>query len=366
MTMKNIKTVLAIVAVGIGVALTYHVFENMVHGGIDLIWYDWFNTDENRLLVIPLAIILSLLYFGSQHYFDPKSENSEEHGLGQMPKPTWNSYIKVLVIGLFSLLAGASLGPEAVLVPACMILGALIGVKVSNDRQVVKLLTAAGFMALFTAFFNSFLVGVLSVALVTKQAKIKLNPTLFITAVISSLASYATLVLLSGEAFITLPHYNWHINFVTIIFSIVLAFAGYAMINVMDYVHKLLMKVQKSISKKSWQIHALIAATGISTLYLLGGHLVEFTGNRSIVPMFNKAASLGLIGLIWILIIKVMAISWSKALGYRGGMIFPTIFLATILIAIVQLYIKEFNMIYGIIAVLIGAFSANGKTHILV
>lgn len=364
--MKKLVLLLAIVAVGIGTALTYHVFENAVHASIDLIWYDWFNTDSNRLLVIPLAVVLSLAFFGLQHLLDKKSEKGEEEGLGNMPDPTAINYLKVLLIGLFSLLAGAALGPEAVLVPACMILGAYVGTKISKDKQVIKLLSAAGIIALFTAFFHSFLVGIISLALVTKQAKTKLNPILLITAIIASAVSYWTLRLVSGESFAQMPDSSWQFGFNTLFAGAILAVAGYLVVYGMHYAHQFSEIARKAVNPKAWWVHALLASSVISALYLIGGPLVEFTGNRSIVPMFDQAAGLGLVGLIWILIVKTVTISWSKAIGYRGGMIFPTIFLAAVLVAIAQLYVKDIGTIYGIIAVLTGAFIANGKVRILV
>lgn len=352
--------------VGIGTALTYHIFENAVHESIQLVWYDWFNTDSRRLLVIPLTVMISLMFFGLQHFIDRESEDKEEHGLGEMPPPSVKSYLKILLIGYFSLVAGASLGPEAVLVPACMMLGAYAGAKLFKQQELTKLLAAAGIMALFTAFFHSFIVGILSLALVTKQSKTKLNPLLLIVAIIASASSYFTLKLISGSAYAELPAYSWKLNGTTLLFCALLVLAGYVVVVGMSTAHEQFLKIRKMLNEKTWWQHALVASVVIAGLYLAGGNLVEFTGNKSIVPMFGQAASLGLMGLVWILIVKIALISWSKASGYRGGMIFPTIFLASVLVAILQLYNHDFNLIYGLIAVLIGAFVANGKSRILV
>lgn len=365
--MKKLVVLLSVVLVGIGVALTYHIFENLVHGSINLVWYDWFNTDTYRLLVIPLTVVLSLLFFGLQHYLDPASEKKQEHGLGEMPAPTVSNFLKVLLIGYFSLLAGASLGPEAILVPACMILGAFIGTKLfaKKQPQLVKLLAAAAIMALFTAFFNSFVIGVLSIFLVVKQAKTKISPILLITAVVASATSYFTLKLISGEAYAALPATSWKLNVETVLLGILLVACGYGLSYILVVVSKLLQRVRQATDNYEWWQRALVAAAGIAFLYLIGGTLVEFTGNKSIVPLFNEAASLGLIGLVWILVVKIVLIGWSKVIGYRGGMIFPTIFLASVLVAIVQLYQPGFNLTYGLIAVIAGALAANAKTHIL-
>lgn len=364
--MKQARVLLAVVLVGIGAALTYHIFENLVHESLNLVWHDWFNSDSKRLLVVPLTILISLVFFGLQHYLDRSSEDKQEHGLGEMPTPNVKNYLKILLLGYFSLLAGASLGPEAILVPSCMLLGAFIGTKIFSDQQTVKLMAAAGLMALFTAFFFSIIVGVLSIFLVMRQTKAKFNPMLLVVSIIASLSSYLTLKLVSGSAFVTLPHYSWKLNFKTLLLCVVLAVAGYIAITLMSSAHKQFLKIRQTVSKKPWWQHALLASAVVAVFYLLGGKLVEFTGNQAIVPMFKQAASLGLLGLVWILIVKIAVISWSKAIGYRGGMIFPTIFLASVLVAILQLYSHDFNLIYGLIAVLVGAFASNNKTRILV
>lgn len=357
---------LAVVLVGIGAALTYHIFENAVHESIDLIWYDWFNTDTKRWLVIPLTVVISLVFFGAQHYLDRKSEAGEEHGLGNMPEPTVKNFAKVLFIGYFSLLAGATLGPEAILVPACMMLGAFVGTKLFAKKDVSKLLAAAGLMALFTAFFNSILVGVLSLFLVTKQSKTKITPMLVVVSLLASVSSFYTLKLVSGSAYAELPTYAHSFSIKMLLLLGVLIVAGYLLVIVMGLSHTQFEKVRKLLSKATWWQHALVASGVIAALYLLGGPLVEFTGNRSIQPMFQQASSLGLIGLAWIMIVKIFLISWSKSIGYRGGMIFPTIFLAAVLVAMLQIYDPSLNVTYGIIAVVIGALAANRKNHILV
>jgi H+/Cl- antiporter ClcA len=363
--MKKLNILLAVILVGIGVALTYHVFENAVHKSVDVIWYDWFDTQNKRWLVIPITVVISLIFFGLQHFIDRPSEKKEEHGLGEMPTPNVKNYLKILLIGYFSLIAGASLGPEAILVPACMLLGAYVGVKMFNNKNITQLLAAAGIMALFTAFFSSFIVGVLSIALVVKQAKTKPSPLLLIVAIVASASSYLTLKIVSGKEFFELPKYSWSINIETVVLCVILAAAGYVVILGMDEAHKKFLKIRELMTEKPWWQHSIIASLVIAGLYLIGGNLVQFTGNQAIIPMFKQAASLGLIGLIWILVIKVLLISWSKAAGYRGGMIFPTVFLAAVLVAILQLYEHDLNLIYGLIAVLAGAFIANSKTGIL-
>src|SRR5476651_769423 len=95
----KLKLFLLTIVVGVGVALTYHVFEAVVHNSINYIWYDWLNTDNNRWLVVPAAVILTLVFFAAQHILDRKSETHESKGLGGMPTPTVINYAKILGIG---------------------------------------------------------------------------------------------------------------------------------------------------------------------------------------------------------------------------------------------------------------------------
>lgn len=365
--LQAIKLFFGIIIVGVVVALTYHIFENAIHGAINLIWYDWLDTSTKRILVIPTGILLTILFFGVQHYLDRDSETHEEHGLGNMPEATITNFLKVLFIGFLSLLAGATLGPEAVLVPACMIAGAYIGKLLfkSNDA-LVKALAAAAIMALFTAFFNSFIVGVLSLFLVAKQANTKISPMMVVIAAVASAASLVTLAAVEGSPLFEIPHYNWSISFTTILFSLLIAVVAFGATFVMSFIHDGFSKIRAFTNKQLWIVRALIAGSVLMLLYLLGGPLVEFTGNKSIVPLFDQAMSIGFWGLVWIFVVKVVAIAWSKAMGYRGGMIFPTIFLVAVLIALVQLNHPDFNMIYGFIAGVVGALAANKRTHILV
>lgn len=364
--MKKLLMVAAVLLAGIGVALTYFIFEGAVRQAIEVVWNTWVPTETYRLLVVPLVFGLTYVFFWLQHVLDRGAEKKEEHGLGSQPRPTLANFGKVLLIGFFSLLAGASLGPEAILVPASMILGSFIGtVFFGSQRKLVGLVAAAGIIALFTAFFHSFVVGLLSIFLVMKQTNAKLSLPLIGMAILAAGSSYLTLSLLPSEAAIQLPAYSWHINVATLLLMIGMAVAGFALIWLMYGAHKLFEQIYTHPRIQTWYIHAGLAALGLSVLYLLGGSLVEFTGNHSIVPLFKQEAALGLAGIVWILLVKVAAIAWSKASGYRGGMIFPTIFLACGIIAIVQLSVPDLNLIYGLIAALVGAFVANEKTRIL-
>lgn len=365
--MKKLQALLSILIVSAVVAVVYFYFEAAVHHSINFVWNDWLDTETNRLLVLPLCLVLSLAFFGSQHYLDPKSEKKESHGLGDAPEPTLLNFGKVLLIGFFSLLAGASLGPEAILVPACLLVGSIVGVRLfKKDKKMVDILSMVGFIALFAAFFDSFIAGMLGLVLVTKEVKVKVTPPLVIIAAIASLTTVYILSLLESAPFATLPPHVWKFSFSSALATAGLATAGAVAIFMMASSHATFKKVYKAFAKRAWWERGILAAGGLSFLYLLDGPLVQFTGNESIVPMINQSANLGLSGLLVVLLIKILAISWSKALGYRGGLIFPSVFVASTLVVIAHTWVPELSFIVGLIATLIGMFMADRKAKILV
>ncbi|HVV66758.1 MAG TPA: chloride channel protein [Candidatus Saccharimonadales bacterium] len=363
---RLLKLLAVALLTGIGVAITYYVFEAAAHNAIDALWLNWIDTDQHRLLVVPMCLLLALMYFGAQHALDRTSERQESHGLGDAPKPTIANFSKILFLGFLSLLAGASLGPEAILVPACTLLGAYIGSRFfGNSSQSTKLMGAAGLVALFAAFFNSFIIGMLGLLLIRKQTKLQLRPVLIAISAVAAGSTIWLLGVLSSKPYVSLPPTNWYFNFRSLLGLIILLVAGYAITYVTGWLHRAASILHAAVLKRPWWLRALVAAAGLAALYLAGGHLVEFTGNKSIVPMLQQAAALGTDGLLWVVLVKIAAIGWSKAMGYRGGMIFPTIFVASTLVAIMHSHVPNLNFIYGLIAVLIGALFADRKVKIL-
>ena len=366
--MQRAKLLLSCALVGVFVAVTYFVFEAVVRNSIHYLWDTVFDTENARLMVIPLCLSLSLLFFGLQHYLDPKSEHHESHGLGgEAFTPSLKTIGVILLLGFFSLVAGASLGPEAVLVPASMVIGSYVGVKLfRKDQHAVKALAAAGIMALMAAFFHSFLVGVLSVLLVTKQAKIKVTPPLLLVSVVASASAYFTLrVIDPSNSYFHFPPFSWKVAIIDIVAGVFLVVAGYGTTFALKYLHNFVRLVRIRSNSNTWWKLAIFASVGLSGLYLLGGTLVEFTGNESIMPLISRATSLGALGVFGVLIIKLCVIAWSKAMGYRGGLVFPMIFVASSLTVLSQFAFKDASFGTGLIAALVGILAAERKAKIL-
>ncbi len=365
--MRNIKLILSCVIVGVIVALIYYGFETGVAHSIDFVWNTLLQSEAHRWIVIPITLFGALIFFAAQHYLDPKSEQHETKGLGgNITKPTFKKLFLVLFIGYFSLLAGASLGPEAILVPACMTAGGLLGLKLLKQDSAVKILSAAALIALMASFFHSFWVGLLSILLVKKEANVKITaPLVAIAVAASASAAYTLSFIAPKESYFKLPKMTWEIALIDIIACAVLLFVGFLATFGLKYSHNFILKLRKKAKLKTWWQQALLASLGLSAIYLVGGPLVQFTGNNSVLPMLHQASALGILGLGGVVLMKILAIGWSKAMGYRGGLIFPMAFVAAALTALVQFLFHDLSFGIGFVAIMVGIFIAESKAKIL-
>lgn len=353
--MRRVRLIVAALAVGVLVAIIYSLFEWAVSNAIHQLWLDTFDTDTNRFLVIPLAIGLGVLYFAAMHFI--------EDGEAAKKRPPLIKLSVVLVVGFFSLLAGASLGPEAILIPASLIAGTLASRWMRLEKD-AKILGLAGFVALFVAFFNSILGGLLGLYLALKTQPQKLGPFNYVLLLFTALAAFVTLGALPGKGSFEFPAAGTSFSLLTIILSVGFFAAGVLSQRILEKTVSVFQKFKKQLSD-GWLKQGLVAGAGLSIIFLLGGPLVQFTGNESIVPVFEQAKDIGVIGLVWIVVMKLVAIAWSIVIGYRGGLIFPLIFVGSAVVATVTLYTSSFNLILGIFIFLAGALVADRKSKVI-
>ena len=355
--------------VGVFTALTYYVFEFAVHNGIDLIWDTLFNTENYRWRIFPLCIALTIVFFGFRHLLDKSTDRQESHSLGNDTfDVSIKGFTKVLFIGFWSLVAGPSLGPEAILIPASVILGMYLSEKVLPDQEeAMNIMKGAGLVALFAAFFHSFFIGFLSLFVMSLRSdKIKLNLQLILIAMIASGTSTITLNIISpSNQYFNWPAYSLTFRLADLAIAILLISAGYFYTWSVHYSHNIAVYFRNFLLEYPWWVIAVSAGLSLSILYFAGGPLIEFTGNKSIQPLFLQANSLGIRGLLWILLLKIFAIGWSKALWYRGGMIFPTFFVAGVIVAGIGQFYSEINFMLGIVAIMTGALIADRRAKVL-
>lgn len=362
--MKRIQLIIAAGLVGVLVALVYLLFEWVLAEAIQLFWYDWLDVERHWWLVVPFTVLLTYVYFGVQHLLDAHSE-AKEHALAETPRrATLRALVVVLTVGFLSLFAGASLGPEAVLIPAVILVGQLVAMRWIDTKPGAALLAGTGFVALFVAFFSSLLGGVLGLYLLKKTKGVELNAIVVAVLSVAALTAFITLQLLERH-FFAFPPYTFTLSLPTMLWLTVLLVAGYVMNVALRWLVDRFHGVHALVAH-DWRRTALVASLGLSLIYLVGGPHVQFTGNEAIAPVYSQAAEIGLAGLLVIIVTKVLALAWSHAMGYRGGLVFPVLLVGSAVSAIVSLYAADTNPMAFILVFLVGALAADRRTHVIV
>lgn len=222
-------------------------------------------------------------------------------------------------------------------------------------------------MALFASFFHSFIIGLLSLLLVKKVAGAKITPALVLIAIIASGTAVITLNIIEPETanYFRLPGSGLAIKIEDGLLAIALLAAGYLSTLLLKQISNIFNKANQTIQKESVFKAALITTLGLGLIYLIGGPLIQFTGNESIKPLIEQAPALGIAGLVWIWITKLIAIGWSKHMGYQGGLIFPMIFVGSTLTTIALQLFPSANFLFLLIASIAGILAAEKKAKIL-
>jgi H+/Cl- antiporter ClcA len=65
----------------------------------------------------------------------------------------------------------------------------------------------------------------------------------------------------------------------------------------------------------------------LGLLYLVGGQSVQFSGSEGSVLLVREHADDGALTLAGIAAVKLLATGWSVTSGYRGGLVFPSVFM---------------------------------------
>lgn len=350
--MKYLKLCVTALLIGVGVALVYLVFEDTVQFAIGHIWDDWLASETHRGRTFVATVVLGMLFFALKHV-------SDQHQAALRTRPVRN-LVAILLVGFASLLAGATLGPEAILMPSALIVGRLIG-RHHYPSGSMQLFGFAGIVALFVAFFDALWGGLLGFFVARGELTEKLTPVRLCGLVLAALGAYGTLVALSPERTFAIPHDNFLTLTGVLLYALGLA-AGVVLHGVLSLVTTAAKIVQRHVGSV-WYVHGLLASVGIGVLYVVGGYEVQFTGNTMIESLFESSAQLGVWTLVWLALVKTVAVAWSQTMGYRGGPIFPLMFAGSAIAAAATLYASNFSPLAMALAVLIGALVADQRLH---
>jgi H+/Cl- antiporter ClcA len=246
--------------------------------------------------------------------------------LDEVKRTTLGDISTILVIGALSLIAGASLGPEASLVAASMGVAAWISGKFDILKQPTAfVLSISSLGALLAAFFNSLLPILIPILLLKKKGKLNLINLLIV--IFSGVASWAVVHIIKGEAYISVP-VSGTLSMENLALAGLLGFLSALLAVIVKQVIYLFFPFVEKINNRSpWVISAMIFSTILGFLYLVGGQTVEFSGSEGLKLLSENPAQYGATALLGLIVVKLVATSWSTTTGYRGGLVFPSIYM---------------------------------------
>jgi H+/Cl- antiporter ClcA len=326
---------LALISLVIGAAdgLVFLGFEWVVNHGSDWIWNDLVDSDDVRWRVIPLAIVLSVAFslllraVGEPRWVTPHldplgaAEDSDE----DTPAPKLQGLAVILAIGIASLLAGASLGPEAPLVAFSAGLGAWVASRAAPGPA-GRLLVLASAGALLVAFFGSLVSLLIPLAILVQRTK-RLPIAAIVSVVVAGLAAWGMLWLIRGNdhGFGSIPTATVHLRDYLAAFLLGLIAVGIGVL--LRHVVVRLADVTVRIDRAGvWWLAAAAFGLVLGVLYLVGGQTVQFSGSEGSTMLIGRADEYGAWALAGLALVKLLVTGWSLAAGYRGGLVFPSVF----------------------------------------
>jgi H+/Cl- antiporter ClcA len=233
----------------------------------------------------------------------------------------------IVITAFVSLIAGASLGPEAPLADACGGMGTLMADKLKLDEQETRTLGYSGVSGMLAAFITSPFGGPI-LGLESARGGAGGMSTYFWTlfpSLLSSSVATVAFVLLSGTFFETLYQFpNYSPRLVDLFYALPLGLIG-------GLVGALFMMSLKRLQalfrplKSHLVLRGLIGGLGMGLIGALLP-LTLFSGESETSDLITHAAEIGVVMLIVLGLAKLFATSLLLATGWKGGYIFPIMF----------------------------------------
>ncbi len=340
--MKTTTTLLGLAfLIGVINAAVLVVFEFVAIEGAVWLWNDLLHADTHRWLVIPVALVLGLALTATYRLCKTPRINTETSGalmeeLGKSPA-NLKGLSAVLAIGAVSLLAGASLGPESSLMLFAGGVSAYLATRVKGS-EVKQTLMLASIGALFVAFINSLFMMVLPLLFLAQQWKKTPSSSktqAVLVVLVAGIASYLTLHLIhwllgtTAHAVIPPLPNAAAIDYATaLLLGLVAGFLAVLLNGSVRFFSKWSLWYTNTVTFKgsSWLFGGL-AGLLLGVLYFIGGPMVQFSGRSGSELLMEQGAALGVGTLLGMVAVKLLATALSAGSGYRGGLVFPAIFI---------------------------------------
>jgi H+/Cl- antiporter ClcA len=234
----------------------------------------------------------------------------------------------IVLASIVSLAVGASLGPEAPLLAVVAAAAPWIALRISRPG-LAPLLTQAGIGSIFALLFGSPLAATF-LGLETIVVAGRTLYTLLIPVLVASTTGFLGFRVITHHSLTSLanlelpPYPQLEIKHVPIAIAIGAAGAGAGLLQVAAFrvVDRALRPLDRTPIAK-----ATLGGIGIGLVALIAGKETLFSGEHELDVLLHTTGAKSVAALVLIIAGKVVANSISMATGFRGGKIFPTVFI---------------------------------------
>jgi len=249
---------------------------------------------------------------------------AEGHGIGMEQVPASHA-AGIALVSLVSLAAGASLGPEAALLAVALAVGTVLTDRLKR-AELEKVFGMSGVGSLLAGLFGSPLapaVLMLEVAPVTgRNLYVFLIPVLIASAI--GLLTFDAI--LNGPLLeIDLPSYTG-VEFAHVLEALAIAAVAAAIGMVLIALLRVLRRALLPIASRT-VLKATVGGIGIGLIALIAGEETLFSGEHELEVLLDDPEAYGVGTLVLILGGKLLALALSLETGFRGGRIFPVLFI---------------------------------------
>lgn len=358
-----IKLMAFVVVLGVISALVTFVFIALVQQGTHLLWDQAAQTlsMDPRLFTVLVCTLGGLLVGLLVKFFGDHSGIFAEvmNEFGKTGRFDYRNAPGIVITAFVSLIAGASLGPEAPLADACGGMGTLMSDKLKLNEQETRTMGYSGVSGMLAAFITSPFGGAI-LGLESAQGGATGRMAYFwvlFPSLLASAVATVVFVLLSGTFFDTLykfPAYTPRLE--DLLYAAPLGLIGGAVGLLFMLSLKRLQGLFQPM-KAHVVVRGLIGGLGMGLIGALLP-LTLFSGEAETVDLITHAAELGVVMLIVLGLAKLLATTLLLATGWKGGYIFPIMFASVALGLAVNLVFPGIPVAVTVAATMAGALVA--------
>jgi H+/Cl- antiporter ClcA len=329
---KRVVVQLMALSAGLGVviAVVFHLFERSYEWLRHWLWITVPGERPAVMYTLALATAGGLL-LGLALRFVPGrggAHPADGHGLlGGTPDPAPPKVAVVvgsLVVGWIGLVAGASLGPEGAIFPVAIGLSFLVAAWGGLTGPMRQLLMGAGIGSLLASMLGNPLAGILPLLEMVPSSSTLMTTMLVLPSLVASSTAVLTLHVLHAQPVPSLPIDYPHFHVVHLVWAVLIGVVAGAAGLLVDRAMRLLRRLTVVLDARSVVLTGAVGGLGLGALYAIGGVNVRFSGMPELLHLVADTHHVG--RAVFALAMKVAATAWCLAVGYRGGKIFPVVF----------------------------------------